>query len=68
MAEMLMTAEEVARYLRVRLPTVYEWARTGKIPAAKAGRLWRFHREEIDRWVRNGGLRGSVDKREDAEA
>ena len=55
-APALLTVEEVARYLRVKRSTVYEWAQTGKIPAAKVGRLWRFHREEIDTWVRNGGL------------
>lgn len=57
MNEQLMTAEEVAEYLRVRLTTVYEWAKKGKIPAARVGRLWRFRREEIETWVRNGGLR-----------
>lgn len=60
-----MTAEEVAEYLRVRLSTVYEWAKKGKIPAARVGRLWRFQREEIETWVRNGGFEpqeGKMDK------
>ena len=51
----LMTVREVAKYLRVKPSTIYEWAKDGKIPAAKVGRLWRFHREEIDAWVRSGG-------------
>ena len=59
MANELMTAEEVAGYLRVKSSTVYEWARRGKIPAAKLGRLWRLHREEVDTWVRNGGVQGT---------
>ena len=53
MAKSLMTVEEVAEYLRVKSSTVYEWAKKGKIPAAKVGRLWRFDREEIEEWVRN---------------
>jgi len=57
MANELMTVEEVAAYLRVRPSSVYEWAKAGKMPAAKVGRLWRFHREEIDLWVREGGQR-----------
>jgi len=57
MSTKLMTAEEVAKYLRVRLATVYEWAKGGKIPASKVGRLWRFERAEIETWMRNGGLR-----------
>ncbi|MGC9455789.1 MAG: helix-turn-helix domain-containing protein [Phycisphaerae bacterium] len=54
----LMTVEEVAEFLRVRPSTVYDWAKDGKIPASKVGRLWRFHRDEIDEWVRNGGASG----------
>jgi excisionase family DNA binding protein len=51
----LLTVEEVADFLRVRPSTVYEWAKDGRIPASKVGRLWRFSREEIEAWVRNGG-------------
>lgn len=55
MAKELMTVDEVAEYLRVKPSSVYEWAQNGKIPAAKVGRLWRFHRDEIEAWVRSGG-------------
>lgn len=55
MAKELMTVNEVAAYLRVKPSSVYEWAQAGKIPAAKVGRLWRFHRDEIEAWVRSGG-------------
>lgn len=51
-----MTVEEVAAYLRVKPSTVYDWAKQGKIPAVKMGRLWRFETEKIEEWVRNGGL------------
>jgi excisionase family DNA binding protein len=30
-------------------------AQTGKIPAYKVGRQWRFKKEEIDRWVEKEG-------------
>ena len=49
-----MTVEEVADYLRIKPSTVYEWAKQGKIPAVKMGRLWRFGREEIEAWVKGG--------------
>lgn len=68
MTSRLMTVEEVARYLRVRPSTIYEWAKEGKIPAAKVGRLWRFHQEEIETWVRNGGLQPSARQRRSSEA
>ena len=53
MADKLITVTEVAEYLRVKRSTVYEWAKEGKIPAAKVGRLWRFDREEIEAWVKS---------------
>jgi len=59
MARQVMTVEEVAEYLRVTSSSIYEWAKAGKMPAAKVGRLWRFHREEIDAWMRKGGLQDS---------
>jgi len=52
----LLTVDKVADFLRVRPSTVYEWAKDGRIPASKVGRLWRFSREEIEAWVRNGGM------------
>jgi len=52
----LLTAEEVAEFLRVRPTTVYEWARNGKIPASKIGRLWRFSRQDTESWVCDGSL------------
>ena len=48
----LMTVEDVAEYLRVKPSTVYEWAANGKLPSVKVGRLWRFERSEIEKWVR----------------
>lgn len=54
MNKKLMTVEEVAEYLRVKPTTVYQWAKNGKIPAVKMGRLWRFGREEVEEWVKNG--------------
>lgn len=43
----IMNVQEVADLLRVSNQTVYNLARSGKIPAAKVGREWRFRRDEI---------------------
>ncbi len=43
----VMNVEEVADLLRVSNQTVYNLARSGKLPAAKVGREWRFRRDEI---------------------
>ena len=49
--ENLMTIEEVARYLRVKRRTIYDWIKKGKIPSIKAVGQWRFKRETIDAWL-----------------
>ena len=59
----LMTVEDVAEYLRVKPSTVYEWAGNGKLPAVKVGRLWRFHRGQIEAWIQKGGVQSSNKKR-----
>ncbi len=48
----LMTLEEVAEYLRLSIHTIYKMAQHGKIPALKAGKQWRFKKEDIDTWLR----------------
>jgi PTS system nitrogen regulatory IIA component len=47
----ILTIEEVARYLRVSERTVYDWAQKGEIPSGKIGTVWRFKKNEIERWV-----------------
>jgi len=44
----IMTAQEVARYLRLGLMTVYNLAKRGVIPGVKLGRCWRFYRKDIE--------------------
>jgi excisionase family DNA binding protein len=51
--EEIMTLEEVAKYLKVKPQTIYTWAQTGKIPAAKLGKEWRFRKSVIDKWFNN---------------
>ncbi len=45
-----MTLEEVAKYLKLKPQTIYTWAQSGRIPAAKLGKEWRFRKSVIDRW------------------
>ena len=46
----VMTAEEVAAYLRVHLITVRRWCRQGELSAVKVGRSYRIRRADLDRW------------------
>ena len=51
MEEDILTIEEVAKYLRVSERTVYDWAQKGEIPAGKIGTVWRFKKNDSERWV-----------------
>ena len=48
----ILTTKEVAEYLNIHPFTVHKLAREGKIPAFKIGTDWRFHKNYIDRWIR----------------
>jgi excisionase family DNA binding protein len=50
--EEIMTLEEVAKYLKMQPQTIYTWAQTGKIPAAKIGKEWRFRKDIVDEWFK----------------
>lgn len=59
-----LSVDEISAYLGIRRDTVYKWIRRRNLPAHKAGRLWKFRKEEVDSWVRNGEVlkqdRGAV--------
>ncbi len=47
----ILTALEVAAFLRVPKSTVYKLARLGQLPASKVGKHWRFLRGDVQRWI-----------------
>ena len=47
----MMTTKELAQYLKLHEITVCKYAAEGKIPAIRIGRVWRFDKEAIDRWI-----------------
>lgn len=51
----VMTVEQAASYLQLKPDTVRRGARTGKIPAARVCGRWRFLRDELEAWLRDGG-------------
>jgi excisionase family DNA binding protein len=50
----IMTTKEIAEYLRLHPITICKYAAGGKIPAVRVGRVWRFDKEAIDKWVSEG--------------
>jgi len=47
----IMTTKELAKYLKLHEITICKYAGEGKIPAIRIGRVWRFDKEAIDRWI-----------------
>jgi excisionase family DNA binding protein len=50
----IMTTKEMAEYLRLHQITICKLSKEGRIPSIKIGRVWRFDREVIDKWIANG--------------
>ncbi|MBD3426048.1 MAG: helix-turn-helix domain-containing protein [Candidatus Omnitrophica bacterium] len=53
MVSPVMTVEELAEYLKMKVVTIYKHAQEGKIPGFKVGSKWRFKKETIDEWIKN---------------
>lgn len=53
MEDRWLSAKEVSKYLGVGRTTVYKWIERHGLPAHKTGRLWRFRKEEVDKWITN---------------
>jgi excisionase family DNA binding protein len=51
MQEILLTIEQVARYLKIDKFTVYRLITQKKLPAFKVGSQWRFKRKLLDEWL-----------------
>lgn len=49
------SVDEMSVYLGVKRDTVYRWIGEKSMPAHKIGRLWKFKKGEVDKWVRGGG-------------
>jgi len=47
----IMTTKEIAAYLKLHEITICKYAAEGVIPAIRIGRVWRFDKEEIDKWI-----------------
>src|SRR6185503_3231522 len=54
MTENILTIREVADLLKINEKTVYKLAADAKIPGFKVGGSWRFDRETIAAWIKNG--------------
>ena len=54
MEERWLSVDEIGDYLGIKRDTVYKWISEKGMPAHKIGRLWKFKKDEVDTWVRDG--------------
>lgn len=47
-----ITVKETCSLLKISRQTVYEWMKSGKLKAVKAGRLVRIRREDLDSFLK----------------
>ncbi len=47
----LLTPQELATELGIKLSTIYHWTHIGYIPVVRVGRLLRFRRSSLAGWL-----------------
>jgi len=55
-----LTAEQAARYLQVALGTLRNWTSMKYVPHVKRRGVVRYHKEELDRWLKAGACKGRL--------
>jgi len=51
----ILTTAEVSELLRLHKITVCKMAKLGKLPSIRIGRVFRFDKELIEKWMKSGG-------------
>lgn len=62
-----LSVDEIAEYLGVAKDTVYTWVTAKGMPGHKVGRFWKFKKDDVDAWVREGGAAASSEDLEDSK-
>ena len=47
----IMTAKQMAAYLQINEMTIYKKVRRGEIPVVRMGKVLRFKKDIIDKWL-----------------
>jgi excisionase family DNA binding protein len=50
----IMTTKEISKYLKLNEVTILKYSKKGQIPAIRVGKVWRFDKEIIDKWIIEG--------------
>ncbi len=49
----LLNVDDLAKYLKLRKQTIYNWLNQRKISGMKIGGVWHFDKREIDKWLQS---------------
>lgn len=52
MMEDLLTIDELSKLLKLKKSTLYSWVHERRIPHLKVGRLLRFRRDSVEKWLK----------------
>lgn len=55
----LLTPQQAADYLQVKLSTIYQWSMRRTLPVCKLGRLNRFRKSDLDAFI-NSNITGNA--------
>jgi excisionase family DNA binding protein len=53
MDDNVLTLDEAVSFLKISKSAPYKLLESGRIPARKLGRRWRFSRTDLDQWLRS---------------
>lgn len=51
MEEKLLSVDDLCEYLGIGRDTIYKWISVKNLPAYRLGRLWKFKKKEVDKWI-----------------
>ncbi len=67
MSENLLTPQEIADKLGVKISTIYYWSHTDSIPKIKLGNLLRFRWSSISKWLDKKEIKGRKSRKLDVD-
>ena len=67
MEDRWLSISDICKYLGVSNDTVYKWINKQDMPAHRMGRLWKFKKDEVDRWVKAGGATEQTARKREPE-
>jgi len=58
----LFDIQETSEYLGIKKHTLYNWVSQRRIPYVKCGRLTKFDKEQLDKWIESNSVKPVKDK------